>query len=123
METEESTAEGINVTVIQEDVTANDADGHVLRDTTDQGWLQSIKLLVELLRDPANQDDSDAGDDLEEICKLVKVICKLSESGLNEISKTEGDGPEELRRNATTQDVVAGDNDLEEIYESTQENY
>ena len=36
IETEESTAEGVNEIVIQEDVTTDDAAGLVLRDTTDQ---------------------------------------------------------------------------------------
>ena len=37
METEKTTAERIGVTIIQEDVANDGADGHVLRDTSDQG--------------------------------------------------------------------------------------
>ena len=49
MEAEESTAEGIDETVIQEDITTDDVDGLVLRDTADQECLRPVKLLVEPL--------------------------------------------------------------------------
>ena len=34
--------------------------------------------------------------------ELVKVICEPSEAGLNELSKTEDDGPDELLRDIAT---------------------
>ena len=61
METEKITAGSIGIAI------TDGVEGHVLRDTKDQGLLQPIKLLMELLRDPATQEDSDDDDDLEEI--------------------------------------------------------
>ena len=96
MGTEEPIAEGITETVIQEDITTDDAYSLVLRDIADQECLRPMELLVESLRDPSAQDDSADGNDLEDICKLVKEICKLCEAGLNEISEAKGDGHDRL---------------------------
>ena len=45
----------------------------------------------------------------------------VQEIGLNEISETEGDDLEGPLRNTATQDGNPIDNDLEELYELTQE--
>ena len=54
---EESTADGIAETVLQEDITTDDIDGLVLRDSADQECLRPVKLLVEQLGDTAALED------------------------------------------------------------------
>ena len=53
---------------------------------------------MELLREPAAQDDSADGDGMEEICKLVKEICESYEVGLAWLR---------LRDNGALEDVTA----------------
>ena len=53
--------------------------------------------------------------------KLVEEICESSEAGSNEINETEGGDPKESLEDTTTQDGAIIANNLEEIYESTQE--
>ena len=76
---------------------------------------------MELLRDPATQDDSDDDDDLEEICNLVKESHEASEAGLDASSKTKGNNPMDLLGSTDTQDGITIANHLEEIYNSIQE--
>ena len=41
--------------------------------------------------------------------ELVQGICEPSEAGLNELSKTKDDGPEEMTRDTAQEDVIAND--------------
>ena len=77
--------------------------------------MEIAESAMEAINGTAAQEDSGAGDDLEETCKLVKEICELSEAGLNdvsdsseisEISGTEGADTEE-QRDSISWDICA----------------
>ena len=97
---------------VEEAVPAGEVEGA----PAEPAEMETPESAAEGINGTAALEDSAAGDDLEETCKLAKEICELSEAGLNdvsdssEISGNEGDDTEEpLGDTAALEDVTAED--------------